>query len=250
MFDACVDGQTRDGANMITTIVRTLNSQLHIERFCQSYWWVDKILVADGGSKDKTIEIASRYSNVEVRPFTQWIEKNGFGRNPECKHINFLVDWALSLNPDWITFDDVDSVPTCALQTWCIDNLSHVSEDILMVLHMYIYGTDKWFMGLTGNTMEPESGWNGLWAWRPKANMRWRDDKSGDWDPQTTNPHLVGLTRRDLTYPYALLHYFCLNEEVVQDRIRRYKAWNIDPDPRHPTEKYGPLSSLPGWAHA
>lgn len=233
---------------MIITIVRTLNSEPHISAFCQAYWWVDKILIADGGSKDKTIEFASRYPNVEVKPFHGWIEKNGFGRNPEGKHINFLIDWALSLNPDWITFDDIDSVPNANLQNWCSKNLVDLSVDILMIPHMYIYGTDKWFMNLTGGVSNPDLGWNCIWAWRPQANMRWRND--GDWDPQTTNPQLTGLTRYDLIYPYALLHYFCLNEEIVQDRIRRYKAWNMDPDARHPTQKYGPLSPLPEWAHA
>ena len=78
----------------IVATCRTLNEEKNIERFCMSYTWVDKVLIADGGSTDRTKEIANLFYNVEVRDFSERVERNGVWRNPHGKHINFLIDWA------------------------------------------------------------------------------------------------------------------------------------------------------------
>jgi hypothetical protein len=45
----------------IFVVVRTRDEERRIAQFCEAYKDADMILVADGGSVDKTKEIASRY---------------------------------------------------------------------------------------------------------------------------------------------------------------------------------------------
>jgi len=52
----------------IFATVRTRNEKEHIEKFCESYsQFVDTILVADGGSTDDTVLIASKYPKVKIK---------------------------------------------------------------------------------------------------------------------------------------------------------------------------------------
>jgi len=94
----------------ITVICRTRDEARNIGMFCKSYAWADQILIADGGSKDNTIQIARRFSNVKVRKFSERISKTDgeLWRNPHGRHINFMIDWAESSEADWIIFDDAD----------------------------------------------------------------------------------------------------------------------------------------------
>ncbi len=60
---------------MIIAMVRTRNEEMNIGAFCESYQGIaDKILVADGGSNDDTVEIALGYPKVKVRNFTERTE--------------------------------------------------------------------------------------------------------------------------------------------------------------------------------
>jgi len=55
----------------IYTIVRICNEEHNVARFCSTYTWADKVLVADGSSEDNTISIAKTLPNVVVRNFTR-----------------------------------------------------------------------------------------------------------------------------------------------------------------------------------
>ena len=55
----------RISANLIT-----LNEERNIARCLESLAWVDEIVVVDGGSDDRTVDIASGYTDrVFVHPF-------------------------------------------------------------------------------------------------------------------------------------------------------------------------------------
>ena len=83
----------------IITIVRTRNEHRNIERFCRSYSWADQIFVADGGSDDDTISLASKFPNVIVRLYLErvfgkkeiWRNKQGKIRktNPKITYNGF-----------------------------------------------------------------------------------------------------------------------------------------------------------------
>ena len=70
----------------VIATVRTRNEERNVERFCRSYQWTDKILIADGESEDNTVAIAREIPKVEVRTFSEWIPMdNGLRRNPHGK---------------------------------------------------------------------------------------------------------------------------------------------------------------------
>ena len=63
----------------IVVIARTRNEKKNIASFIQSYQWADRILVADGGSEDETVWLASQMNKTKVRKFDKKIElENGY----------------------------------------------------------------------------------------------------------------------------------------------------------------------------
>jgi glycosyltransferase involved in cell wall biosynthesis len=77
----------------IIATLKSRNEEKNIRNAIESYDWADRILLADGGSKDKTIEIAREYPKVSVRNFTEkYYREDGSWRNYEGRHLNFLFD--------------------------------------------------------------------------------------------------------------------------------------------------------------
>lgn len=243
---------------MNVVIARTYNEAKHIERFCQKYRWADQILIADGGSFDGTSRIARAHNKVQVRYFHPREWKNGVSYNPEGKHINFLIDWAIEEGADWIIMDDCDSCPTQALQEDARELLQHTSEDVLGVYRLYVYGVDQWFTRLTGGDPLPpvtydKDGkmvrWQGLWAWRAKLGLRWNEADPFVNELVDSERMADGtFTWRLLHPPYALLHYFCIDEQEVERKLELYRTLRETPQLKHPLKEYGPLAPLPDWA--
>jgi glycosyltransferase involved in cell wall biosynthesis len=239
-------------------IVRTLNERKHIARFCNGYSWADQILIADGGSTDDTLAIAQQYPNVRIKFFNEWVEKNGVRRNPEGKHINFLIDWAKEEGADWIILDDCDSTPNASLREAAAQLFDDCQMDTMFMLRLYLYGTDKYFPNLTGGTIPPptedEKGWPvdwyGFWGWRANLNLRWVEDDGFICSIQEPNPiYNKTASRQRLTYPFCLLHYFCVDREETDRKYNFYKQAADVPTMQHPLEIHGPLAPLPEWAH-
>ena len=240
----------------IVTLVRTRNETKNIDRFCQGYNWTDAILVADGGSTDDTVEKARAHSNVQVRSFKERVERNGVWRNPEGRHINFLLEWAEGEKADWVLMDDCDSTPNTIMRNNARGIIETCRADSVWMYRVYLYGTDKWFPQLTGYTIppEPEHDWHGLWGWQPKPWIRWRELDGwifapiegifNEWQGQPRQ-----LSRCLIDYPNCLLHYFCLDEEETQRKFDFYRESTGSKGMKHPSECNGPLEDLPEWAH-
>lgn len=225
----------------IVVIVRTRDSELFINRFCQNYQWADLILIADGGSKDKTKELASIYPNVDIEDFTQKIYSpdGKTWRNPHGKHINFLRDWAESLYPEWIIFDDVDCVPNYKVKE-DYEKLFETQKDFILLNRIYMLGKDRYFEKLT----KPYGEWvGGLWAWR--AGLGFRADES---DPMV---HAFNMKYESVakTYlpPYCLLHYFYPSDEYMQKKLKFYRDVGEQLNAKDPREGGGRLFLLEDW---
>lgn len=88
----------------------TYNEEKSIERTLKSVSFCDEIVIVDSGSKDKTLEIAKRYTD---KVYTQeWL---GYG-----KQKNFAVG---KLSTDWVLSLDADEVISDALKKEIIDEL-------------------------------------------------------------------------------------------------------------------------------
>lgn len=221
---------------MIIATVRTLNEAGHIERFCKGYSFADKILVADGGSTDGTVELARKFKQVEVREFTDRIYMPGGAfMNPESKHVNFLIDWAKAEGADWIIFDDCDCVPNAYLRRDARDILAKARLPVVHARRIHLWLKTQHFekMGRVGS----------LWAWKP-AEVDICGEPNKDIGLQ-----LCGIPEKrvELEPPYCLLHDVFPDEVTVEKKLRRYESWGMPQV--HPLEwQYAPPELLPEWA--
>lgn len=233
---------------LVATVCRVVNESAHIKRFLSHYSEIsDVILLADGGSTDDTLELARKYRKVRIRHFSERVERNGIWRNPEGKHLNFMADWAAKAGADWIIMDDCDSAPNKELRSSRALRSLMKNEllDVIKVPRMYLWGTDKWFPELSGMHDPKRGDWTGLWAFRPNK-IKWSE--INPYANELTNPQLEGLNVERLQFPNALLHYFCLNEELVQRKLAFYRDSEQVPNMPHPLDSCGPVEDLPVWA--
>jgi (heptosyl)LPS beta-1,4-glucosyltransferase len=82
-------------APRLTGAVIARDEEANIADCLRSLAWTDERLVVDGGSRDRTVEIARRCgARVEQRPFTNFAEQR-----------NAALDWA---SGEWVFFLDAD----------------------------------------------------------------------------------------------------------------------------------------------
>lgn len=227
----------------ISVCVRTRNEETNVERFIKDYlkMGVDHILIADGGSEDRTKEIAQSFYKVEVRDFPWRVYgKNGIWRNPECKHLNFLLDWAKEIGSDWLIIDDCDSFPTRDLQKLGRDFLQQAEDTqktCILAHHIYMYGKHQWFPDLNKNT-------GFMWAWKVSSPIR--ADEKEEWGIIWRNlpPMSDCMT---LLYPYSLLHDYCPDPATVERKLKFYNENGQMSYTEHPLKLGGALADMENW---
>jgi len=224
-------------------IVATLKSrdeEKNIGDAIESYHdWVDAILLADGGSEDRTKEIASKYPKVHVRDFgIKYYREDGSWRNCEGKHLNFLFKWAELAGADWIIHDDCDSRPNNNLKRDGRQIVESAKTDTIHVCRLYVYGADRYFkkMSFIKDEWQP-----GLWAWRTGILCAKDTKRHFEID------NLERLSKTILTPPqYCVRHHFAPDEETVTRKVNDYKL--EAPTATHPKNTYGEPEPLPDWA--
>lgn len=240
----------------IAVIVRTLNEEKNIRRFCDVYLRMFnskdlllRILVADGGSTDGTKDTLNTYTPiVRVKDFTEQIEIHSRGVthnvNPRGRHINFLIDWAKSVYPDWIIFDDVDCVPSREFQKSGIQYLDDMS-DMVYAYRLFMLGTNRYFSG-----MNKKHDGQSLWAWRPFVPIRAKEDNDLVFEMEIPKIYkdgcMIPVSRLDR--PYSLLHYFYPDEETFQRKKAQYVATGEVPKWYDPMVQFGRIEDAPEWA--
>lgn len=227
----------------ITVIARTRNEQRNIGLFCRLYNWADEILVADGGSTDRTIEIAKSFSNVQVREFNKRIYKESpnLWRNPHGKHINFLVHWAEDEGADWIIFDDVDCFPNRFLIENSRQMLESSQFSFALVNRIYMYGINQYFRQLTlpnGKEWEKSAS---LYAW--KSGQGFYADESDPWVHSFNFP----IPEEYLYFypPMAVIHDFYPEGDARQKKVKFYRTSGEQPECQDP--KMGDTLPIEPW---
>lgn len=233
----------------IVVIARTRNEEENIGRFCQAYQWADKILVADGGSRDKTKEIALTFPNVEVRDYEVFIQMdNGIIRTPHGSHLNFLLDWAfIEEEADWIICDDCDCFPNYEVKNNARSLMESTDKDYIYITRLYLWKNDGHFPKLSkpyGDDYVPS-----IWAWRRGTYLRFRADRVNSHESHQelsfTPPsaHILNLMP-----PYVLLHCPWQTEEMVERKLAFYRLSGQIKNMQHPLHFGGSLEPLPEWA--
>ncbi|MDD2482706.1 MAG: glycosyltransferase family 2 protein [Candidatus Shapirobacteria bacterium] len=101
----------------ISVAIATYNEENNIAKCLEAVVdWVDEIIIADGTSQDKTIEIASKFKNVKIIKTT----------NKPIFHLNknIAIDGCTS---DWILQLDADEIVTPELKN---EIISYLKKDI------------------------------------------------------------------------------------------------------------------------
>lgn len=223
----------------IVVAVRCYNNAEYVHRFLRGYDFADQIVVSDGGSTDGSVELLQGKNKVKLIHFEETETLGGHTWNPDAPHMNYVLDAAKSLDPDWLIFDDFDCVPTLDLRTAARDIFMESENVQINAFRLYLWG-EKQYFPLMNNYFDPN--YTSLWAWRPKElNIRA--------DMNLRHGTLLGLATENimrLQTPFSLLHK-SWHPNTINDKINKYNAVGIEMS--HPTTFAGNPEKLPLWAY-
>lgn len=238
----------------ICVVVRVRDEERRIAQFCEAYEDADMILVGDGGSIDRTKEIAAQYPNVIIRDYPGRQEmKNGYWRNNDSDHANWMFKWGREYEPDWMIYDDCDCRPNYLLRMKYRHLLETIHHDVIMVTRLYLWGLKQHFPHLA----KPEELYHrnyepSLWAWRGSMEMMTVNEPpaySFKVGKKPIKDFRKDTDAFDLLPPYCLLHYSWDDPERVMEKVKIYRESGLIPGQNHPLDFGGPLEDLPSFAH-
>lgn len=87
----------------ITPLILTYNEAFNIAQTCSQLTWAERIVVIDSGSTDETVDILSKFPNVEVlqRVFDTHAQQWNFGIS------QISSEWILTLDADYFITDQL-----------------------------------------------------------------------------------------------------------------------------------------------
>lgn len=228
----------------IVVAVRCYNEEKNIERFLRGYSFADQIVISDGGSTDGSvslIESRKKYDRklppIELLHFTQRETVGGYTWNPDAPHMNFVLDAAKALKPDWLIFDDMDDIPNRLLRKNARDILEACDKPQVNAFRLYMWGDDQFFPQMNLN-FHPD--YRSLWAWKPKEINISADmgQKHGTIIGTTANNYAIEL-------PMCLLHK-SWHPATIDQKINRYNTLGLPMT--HPLQFAGKPEPLPDFA--
>jgi glycosyltransferase involved in cell wall biosynthesis len=82
----------------VTAVIPTLNEDNQIEGCLESIGWVDEIIIIDGGSEDRTLEIANQYADLILEDSKSELEGFDDVRNKAIERAS--SEWILRIDAD------------------------------------------------------------------------------------------------------------------------------------------------------
>ena len=236
----------------IIVCVRTRNEERNIANFCRGYSFADLILVADGGSEDRTVEIARQFPNVRVEHYPVKLFRGDVWINPEVEHYHFLFNWVAEFEPDWIITDDCDCRPNKLLRENARSLLEATDYSLAFAVRLYIWEADNLRDGCWGAKHFPKLAKPGkhrqwepsLWAFRAGTPIGVND---GDPWEHFRGFSIPEIPRLNLMPPYCLLHFPWPDEKAVKHKQEFGRLTGWTPDMAHPLDFGGPLVDCEEW---
>jgi len=235
----------------IIALANARNEARNIDRFCRSYQWADRIIIADCGCEDDTVQRAMCYENVEVRPFQVRVHLPGATgwRTPQGKCLETLIGWASDYQPDFLVYEDVDCVPNGLLRNEARQRIEAATRPVMLAQRIYLWGEDQWFPNLSTpwDHAQHTHWFPTLWAWRADWDL-------GPFDFIEREIHYRNLPEPEqcerFTPPLCTLHYTWPDIAEVQRKLDFLRHVSGEqPNAMHPLKFGGPLAPLPDWAH-
>lgn len=220
----------------IVVATRCRNEEMNIPSFMQGYGFADQIVVSDGGSIDRSVEMLLSYPKVKLVFFDKTETIEGETWNPDNQHANFVLKAALALEPDWLILDDMDCHPNKFLRDNARTILENCGMSQVNVYRIYMWGDEQWFPQMN-NYFHPQ--WKSLWAWKPKdINVRADETKRHGTYIGISNVYF------GIEPPMCLLHKsWC--PDTIEAKMARYNKLGIEM--RHPIQSCGPVQKIEEW---
>lgn len=222
----------------IVVAVRCFNEELNIKPFIERYSFADQIIISDGGSTDNSAYVLHDYESDNVK-IVYFQEREVVGDqvwNPDHSHINFVLDEAKKLDPDFLIFDDMDCHPNKHL----FENARQIIESSnaiqINVFRIYMWGLRMYFPAMNNNF---DPAYTSLWGWNPRE----LDIRA---DPNVRHGTIVGTIPNPfrIELPNCLLHY-SWNPYTVQYKVDRYNALGLPM--QHPLYFAGEPKPIEDW---
>jgi len=226
----------------IVVAVRCYNEINNIERFLRGYDFADQIVVSDGGSTDSSVDLLEVYKmqaplKIKLLNFSEQETVGDQTWNPDAPHMNYVLDAAKELKPDWLIFDDMDDVPNRLLRENARAILEKCDKPQVNAFRLYMWGDDEYFPSMNQN-FSPD--YRSLWAWRPDVLDIHADPAQKHGTIVGTHPDNYGIDP-----PMCLLHK-SWHPATIEAKMKRYNTLGIAMS--HPLQFAGKPELLPEWA--
>jgi len=211
---------------LISVGVRCLNEEELLPLFLANHQFADEIIICDGGSSDRSQEIATADPKVRWVDFPMRISGlQGGWRNPEGQHVNATLQ---AMQGQWLWLTEMDAIPTLELQqdivdaVRCAGYLAVASSLYYIAPHRQGRGYEHYPALLKGP---------GMTCWHRSLNLR--ADPHSDFSP------IIRYEGRWLVLqpPLARVHLSWRTEEVLRRKWHFYEEVH-DLKQKHPDEQW------------
>jgi glycosyltransferase involved in cell wall biosynthesis len=224
----------------IVVAVRCRNGENDIARFLYQYSFADQIVVSDGGSEDNSIAMLEKAKKVKLYHFDGRENLgDGYWWNPDAEHMNFVLNKARELEPDWLIFDDLDDVPNHNLKNEARSIFETCNDKQINAFRLYMWGTRQYFPKMNRSF---DLDYTSLWAWQPKK-LNIQADES------IRHGTLIGLDPNPykILPPLCLLH-FSWNPETIEKKLEHYRKVGFAMNHPFQMSNAGTPVDVPEWA--